>query len=195
MFPPLTSGKRPLISTDVTNRYNTLRKATPMPMTVSEMADRVAKRGASKAAFAERVHHWTRERLLSPVGKRNPGTGRHRVYDDSALEDVLFLDELANLGLPVGIQRTALLLARHGKAGWREKAERGVNLFLEIDMLPDGQRFPHLHEGTAFMANGTAKVAIIFNLTKLFAVLMPAGAGLTLTTSAPVVSVTTNKTE
>jgi DNA-binding transcriptional MerR regulator len=168
-----------------------------MSLTVSEIAERV-KPGASKvekAAFIERMHHWTRERLLSPLGKRNPGTGRHRVYADSALEDVLFLDAMADLGLSVGIQHTALRLARHGKAEWRAKAAQGVDLYLEIATLPDGQHFPHLHEGAAFMANGAAKTAIVFNLTKLFAVLQPAAASLILKRSTPVVSVTTNKPE
>jgi DNA-binding transcriptional MerR regulator len=139
-----------------------------MPMTVSEMADRAGKQGAAKDTFIERVHYWTRERLLSPLGKRNPGTGRHRVYDDSALEDALILDTLAEMGLPIGVQENALKLARSERATWREKAQRGVNLFLEIAMLPGG-RLVHLHEGNVFMANGQAVSAIIFNLTKLFA--------------------------
>jgi DNA-binding transcriptional MerR regulator len=137
-----------------------------MPLTVSEIADRLAKPGA-KAALIERIRHWTRERLLTPVGKRNPGTGRHRIYDESVLEDVIILNAMADMGLTVGLQRTALMLARHAKAEWRDKAKRGVNLFLEIDTVSEGQRFPHLHEGA--WVNPNADHAIVFNLTRLFA--------------------------
>ncbi len=138
-----------------------------MPLTVSEIAERIAKPGANKAALIERIRHWTRERLISPRGRRNPGTGRHRVYDESILEDVLILNAMADLGLTVGLQRTALVLARHAKGEWRDKASRGLHLFLEIDTMPNGQQFPHLHEGTSF--NLSADYAIVFNLTRLFA--------------------------
>jgi DNA-binding transcriptional MerR regulator len=138
-----------------------------MPLTVSEIAERIAKPGASKAALIERIRHWTRERLISPIGKRSPGTGRHRVYDESVLEDAVVLNAMADMGLQVGLQRTVLKLVRHEKTAWREKAKRGVSLFLEIDTLPDGQRFPHLHEGA--WVSPDAEHAIVFNLTRLFA--------------------------
>jgi len=137
-----------------------------MPLTVSEIAERIAKPGASRAALVERIRHWTRERLIAPVGKRNPGTGKHRVYDEAVVEDVLILNAMANMGLQIGLQRTALTLVRHEKPGWREKAKRGVLLFLEIDTLPDGQ-LAHLHEG--HWINPNAEHAIVFNLTRLFA--------------------------
>jgi DNA-binding transcriptional MerR regulator len=159
-------------------------------MTVSEMAERLDKRGAAKAAFIERVHHWTRERLLKPAGKRNPGTGRHRVYAESVLEDVKILNKMADMGFPIGEQRKNLTDARDKKAEWRAKAKPGVSLFLEIAVLPDGRRFRHLHEGTAFTPNGAAEAAVIFNLSRLFA---PAAATLSLTTSVPDVAVTTSK--
>ena len=46
-----------------------------MPLTVSEIAQRL-KPDASKAerhALSERIAHWTRERLLAPVGGKIPG--------------------------------------------------------------------------------------------------------------------------
>jgi DNA-binding transcriptional MerR regulator len=142
-----------------------------MPLTVSEIADRIAKPGASKAALIERIRHWTRERLISPRGKRNPGTGRHRVYDESVLGEVLILNAMADMGLAVGVQRTALTLARHAKSDWRETAKRGASLFLEIDTLPNGTRLCHLHEGACIKSD--AADAIVFNLSHLFSRLEP----------------------
>jgi DNA-binding transcriptional MerR regulator len=142
-----------------------------MAMTVSEMADRAAKRGADRTTFIERVRHWTRERLLKPLGQRHPGRGRHRAYSDSALEDALLLNAMTNLGIQIEIQRTALLLAHDAKKDWREKAKQGVDVFLEIDVMPDGQIFPHSHNRN--WINPAAEYAIIFNLTRVFAPLVP----------------------
>src|SRR5215831_9643381 len=91
----------------------------------------------------------------------NPGTGRHRRYDDSALEDALILNALADFGIPISIQREALILARNEKAilprdvkaRWRLTASQGMNLFLEIAMLPNGQLVPRCFE-TAMLPTG-----------------------------------------
>jgi DNA-binding transcriptional MerR regulator len=149
-----------------------------MTLTVSALAKRIAKRPADEAAIIERIRHWTRERLISPTGKRNPGTGKHRRFDATVLEEVALLNAMADMGLQIGLMRTALILARDAKAEWREKAKRGVKLFLEIDTLPDGKQFAHCHEGIwAEMVNGRFQVAwvnpqaenaIVFDLTQLF---------------------------
>jgi DNA-binding transcriptional MerR regulator len=137
-----------------------------MPLTVSEIAERIAKPGADKAAIIGRLRHWTAEGLLQPAGEKSPGTGRRRRYDEAALADAIVLNELAGLGFQVGLLRTILILVQDAKANWRKKAKQGVNLYLEIDMLPGGIRFPHYHEGNWFKAD--AELSLIFNLTQLF---------------------------
>jgi DNA-binding transcriptional MerR regulator len=49
----------------------------------------------------ERVRHWTREGLLSPAGEKNPGTGRARLYDESAFRKARVLNSLTECGLTV----------------------------------------------------------------------------------------------
>jgi DNA-binding transcriptional MerR regulator len=71
-----------------------------MPLTVSEIAHRLAI-PERQAALRERIRHWTREGLVKPIGEKNPGTGRHRQYDESVLVDVAILDALARLGIQV----------------------------------------------------------------------------------------------
>jgi DNA-binding transcriptional MerR regulator len=135
-------------------------------LNVSDIAERIAKPGMDKAAIVERIRHWTREGLLQPAGEKNPGTGRRRRYDGAALADAVVLNELAGLGFQVNLLRTILILVKDAKNDWREKAKQGVNLYLEIDMLPDGARFPHYHEGCWF--NPNAELVLILNLTQLF---------------------------
>jgi len=137
-----------------------------MTFTVSDIAQRIAKPSMDEAVIVERIRHWTREGLLQPAGEKNPGTGRRRRYDEAALADAVVLNELAGLGFQVSLLRTVLILVQDAKNEWREKAKRGVNLYLEIDMLPDGARLPHYHEGYWF--NPNAELALIFNLTQLF---------------------------
>jgi DNA-binding transcriptional MerR regulator len=56
----------------------------------------------------ERIHHWTREGLLEPLGEKNPGRGRIRVYSDDAIYTASALNELADFGVSVAVMRAAL---------------------------------------------------------------------------------------
>jgi DNA-binding transcriptional MerR regulator len=139
-----------------------------MAMTISQMANRAAMRGIKRVAFTERVRYWTREGLLEPVGELNPGTGRHRRYADSALEDALILNTLADFGIPIAIQRKALIQARVARLDWKSAPSDGRSLFLEIAMLPNGILAPHFHKSPTFMMAEVADAALILNLTKIF---------------------------
>jgi DNA-binding transcriptional MerR regulator len=83
-----------------------------MPMmrklTVSEIAAMVEDAPERRPTLVERIRHWTREGLIRPIGVKNPGTGRHREYDEATLLDVSVLNVFANLGLQV-FQQTFLL--------------------------------------------------------------------------------------
>jgi hypothetical protein len=139
-----------------------------MPKTVREIARQV-KPGSSETeldALVERIAHWTRERLLTPIGRQNPGTGRHRRYADAAVIDVMVLDAMANEGVPIETMRLVIFMVREQiRTGeWREKA----NVFLEIDRFPGGQLSAYLRYDREFMP-GAVESAHIFNLTRLFA--------------------------
>jgi DNA-binding transcriptional MerR regulator len=73
-------------------------------LTVSEIAE-ILEQPGRRVSLVERIRHWTREGLIRPIGQKNPGTGRHRQYDEFALLDVALLNVLANFGLQVGQQQ------------------------------------------------------------------------------------------
>ena len=112
-----------------------------MAMTVSQMAHRAAKRGVKRAAFIERVRYWTREGFLETVGE-HPGTGRHRRYDEFALEDALALNAFADFNIPDGCpahgppQPCAKPLRK-----WRSGE---APLFLAIGGSPNGKLLRHI---------------------------------------------------
>lgn len=172
-------------------------------MTVSEITQKVQP-GASeteRTALAIRIAHWTRERLLAPIGRQNPGTGRHRRYNDDAVVDVQVLNAMANAGLQAEpmreTMRLAIFLVREARrtGEWREKAKQGINIYLEIDRFPGGQLAAYIPPDRERMLPSAVESATIINLTKLFAVLEPPTATLTLTGDPPIVSVTTKKGE
>jgi hypothetical protein len=136
-----------------------------MPKTVREIAQQV-KPGASETerdALVERIAHWTRERLLAPLGRQNPGTGRHRRYSDAAVIDVMILDAMANLSVPIETMRFTLFQVRESlRTGeWREKP------FLEIDQFPGGQVSVYLTSADALMKPLAIEGAHIFDLRNL----------------------------
>jgi DNA-binding transcriptional MerR regulator len=145
-----------------------------MPITVSEIAERT-RHGASNNRFIERLHYWTRERLLIPMGKRNPGTGKRRLYPDTAVQDALILNAMMEAGVSVEAQRLAIFrfreerrVAKGSIPSWLEQSGKsGGNVYLEIDLLPGNRPSVQFHEGDQFMAKGLAERATIFNLTRL----------------------------
>jgi DNA-binding transcriptional MerR regulator len=139
-----------------------------VPFTVSEMVERIARPGQDKAGLSERIRHWTREGLLNPIGERNPGTGRHREYDDVALEDAALLNAMADMGLQIGTMDMALRVAQQRHSEWvKGKIKKGQLRFLQIDFRANQDPFPRLHSGN-FRGRGFEK-SIVFNLTELIA--------------------------
>jgi DNA-binding transcriptional MerR regulator len=165
-----------------------------MLMTTTEMVERACVRPIDRPPFLARIQHWAATGLIKPTGEHRPGSGRHRRFDDRALEDVLLLTRLADFGIPIGVQETALILVRDARKhwhreDWRGKVAKGQRLILEVARLPGGQLVPHYHEGTTYLANNTAECAIVFDLGKIFSVLVPP-AELTLSRDAPDVKIT-----
>ena len=50
-----------------------------------DLAEKIAPSAEDLPSTIERIRHWTREGLLTPVGERNPGTGHKRRYDEEAV--------------------------------------------------------------------------------------------------------------
>jgi hypothetical protein len=67
-----------------------------MLMTAGQIAGRL---GRPDSLTAERIKHWIKMRLLRPLGRRNPGTGRHLQFNEFALVDALVLTTLADHGI------------------------------------------------------------------------------------------------
>jgi hypothetical protein len=134
-----------------------------MPLTVSEIAQVLAETSERQAALVERIRHWTREGLLEPRGEKNPGTGRHREYENAVLVEVAVLDALADLGMQVGQQHTVLKLVRpllgygHKIQEWHAKRTFGIAVYLGISNLggdePSVQEFHAQVEGFPGISN------------------------------------------
>jgi DNA-binding transcriptional MerR regulator len=128
-------------------------------LTVSDIAQRIVKPGMDKARLVERLRHWTREGLLSPIGERRPGTGRHRRYSESAVFDAAVLSALADRGIQVGVLHTVLKLARHHL---ESNATHGYLEIAYIDRKPVAllHDLPRVHPSTEF--------SFVLNLNQLF---------------------------
>jgi DNA-binding transcriptional MerR regulator len=147
-----------------------------MPLTVSEIAERTGHGGDNR--FIERLHYWTRERLLLPTGKRNPGTGRRRRYPDTAWQDAVILNAMMEGGVSVEDQHRAMKIVReHIERGTRKDLwpQGTPNLFLAIEKLPGLPGRPYFHEGQYTM-DGRFERVNVFNLTTIFSVLRNEGA-------------------
>jgi hypothetical protein len=80
----------------------------PDLVTVSELADLVA-RGArsSQSLILRRLRHWTLVDVLSPKGERHTGVGHHREYERETVYLAALLNELADMGAPLGVVKQA----------------------------------------------------------------------------------------
>jgi DNA-binding transcriptional MerR regulator len=133
-------------------------------MTMSELVEEAAKRGADKSLIASRLRHWVREGLIEPTGTHHPGTGRHRDFEDTALKTALALNALADFNLPVSVLRTAssalLKVLRHGE-------KESVPRFLAIGRKQSGKLSAYFRDnyGDALAdSNGT----IVLDLAKIW---------------------------
>jgi len=104
-------------------------------LTVREIAARLAAKPKERAALVERIRHWTREGLITPIGEKNPGTGRHRKYPVTVLPDVALLNTLA----PVGIQVSTLRHILRFVEGARSRARHLEEKLEHIICIPLGE--------------------------------------------------------
>src|SRR5262249_43168087 len=108
------------------------------------------------------------------VGKKHPGTGSHRAYEDWVVEDAVLLNAMADLGLQIDTMRDALAQAQMKRSEWgKAKVEEGKRFFLKIDVgspFSPGKMWPRIHFGgeDAFIGAGFES-SIVFDLAQLFA--------------------------
>jgi DNA-binding transcriptional MerR regulator len=65
-------------------------------VTISEIAERIRRPDEDLGVVIDRLQSWVREGLLLPAGEKNPGTGRHRIFPQSAVIDALILHTLVD---------------------------------------------------------------------------------------------------
>jgi DNA-binding transcriptional MerR regulator len=136
-----------------------------MPITVSEIAEQVGRGDDNR--FIERLHYWTRERLLLPLGKRHPGTGKRRVYAESAVQHARFLNAMTEARVSIEDQQRAMKVIREREQQtpdlWPLKEEHDVWLVIETYQ---GKSTPYFVEGSYTIPPNIESVHG-FNLTKL----------------------------
>jgi DNA-binding transcriptional MerR regulator len=145
-----------------------------MVLTAKEIASRLASSDEEEKLLFDRIRHWTREGLLSPAGEKNPGTGRARLYDDSAVRKARALNSLTECGVTVrALHRISLFLDSEADAWLRkqwgpndlvylviQKFRRIAERKMELIHLTRGPNFPELRFGK------TIEYAIVVDLSE-----------------------------
>jgi DNA-binding transcriptional MerR regulator len=128
------------------------------------------------AAMRERIRHWTREGLLSPVDQHHAGTGRHRRYSPDTMYETAVLDALASAGLHLvsrpyikaALRQTRAVLQKWRKA--RASGQEAPLFFLIISHEKTrigGEPTMSIQEGIV-KQDRTAEIMIVVNLSQLF---------------------------
>lgn len=102
-------------------------------LTVGEVAARLAPIAPDTENTISKVRHWAREGMLFPVAGVGEGTGRHRLYSETAPFEAAVLMATTGAGMNVASTRyliDALTKAKFALPEWRKT--RGP-LFLRID--------------------------------------------------------------
>ena len=142
----------------------------PSTLTVRDLANRIHRRDEDPASVIERIRHWTREGFLIPTGEKNPGTGRHRTYAETAIEDALILNALADLGatrkfiIPRGtVMRLAL------KEHYDAARNGSDKVYLILPRFETSRpKPPYCLRGNDQLKYLDTESTVVLNLTKLF---------------------------
>jgi hypothetical protein len=118
VIPPATPGRNDLVAKSLTVASPVIGTPT---LTVGEIAEQLSASPEETPAVRERLRHWTREGLMSPIAGHHAGTGKHRHYDPGVAYDGAILNALARAGLHI-VSRpylaTVLSVARHARQEW-----------------------------------------------------------------------------
>jgi DNA-binding transcriptional MerR regulator len=147
---------------------SSLSLGTPT-LTVGQIAEQLSPIAPDRAGTRERIRHWTREGLISPVASHHSGTGKHRKYDESSKYDAAILHVVASAGLHIVTQPYLLDTLSRARVARRKWAltNRGP-LLLEISHKAAGAgTVIAVHEGAA-KCDPTAELSIVINLAQIF---------------------------
>jgi DNA-binding transcriptional MerR regulator len=132
--------------------------------------DIVAKGNAEVAAerpMFERVRHWTREGLLSPVGEKNPGTGRARLYDESAFRKARVLNSLTESGVTVRNLRVISNFLDTKAAEWMTKTDPVYLVIQKFRWVEYTEmQIRHLTKGPELTLGKNVEYALVVDLTQ-----------------------------
>jgi DNA-binding transcriptional MerR regulator len=140
----------------------------------SGIAGKLNAEAAAARPMFERVRHWTREGLLSPAGEKNPGTGRARLYDESAVRKARVLNSLTECGVTVRNLHVISKFLDSKASEWMTKTAGSSDLVylviqkfrwieerdMQIRHLTRGDNMPELMFGKA------VEYAIVVDLTQ-----------------------------
>jgi DNA-binding transcriptional MerR regulator len=154
----------------------TLRSKPALGLTLGELAGLLSNAEPRTAVLAERIRGWTKQKLIAPItGER--GTGKHYRYDaHSVVHEVLLLNALANIGLPIAsLPYIPAVLAemRDKLPKWRRAQQRSKQippLFLRIwqrQMYPAAKIVTDI-EINEIKIDPVDDSTIIVNLAQLF---------------------------
>ena len=72
-----------------------------LELTTAELVSALRSLARDSAMTSERLRHWARMGLLTPIGEANPGTGFHRRYSEGAVVRAAVLNALADMGYKI----------------------------------------------------------------------------------------------
>ena len=100
-----------------------------LTLTVGQIAEIMAAVAPDIAGTTERLRHWTREGLISPVAAHHEGTGKHRRYNPDVVFDALVLNAFADIGIQIAAKRhlitDALVVAKEARKKWERAGTKG----------------------------------------------------------------------
>jgi hypothetical protein len=71
---------------------------TKNALTVRDIAERIRRPHEDMTTVVDRIRGWTDVGLLEARGRKHPGTGKRRVYDEMAIVDAMLLTGLLDVG-------------------------------------------------------------------------------------------------
>jgi DNA-binding transcriptional MerR regulator len=138
-------------------------------ISVGEIAKRLAPIAPDIKNTFSKVRHWSREGMMFPVAGMHEGTGRARLYSDSAIYEAAILLLATNAGLNVASTRylvDGLTMAKLALPGWRKAPEQPLYLRISREAAPRTRtEIEILHEAPGAP---TADLTIVIDLAMLF---------------------------
>jgi DNA-binding transcriptional MerR regulator len=137
-------------------------------LTVGGIAEQLRAFAPDEEGSIERIRHWTRAGLITPLKTPYAGTGKHREYDVLSVLDAAILTVIADAGVHIASHKYLLDgLALIRGALQKRKPEKSRDLYLEIAYVKDSDPIFAIHE-SSINPNPNARLSIVLNLTEIF---------------------------